>query len=472
MDSDYSGDEEYVEENDEDLSDEDQVVAMKMEDNKFMTHGELEIEMKKTIAEVQAVLQIQNGICRILLHKFKWNKEALFDKFYDCLDMTEFLKSCQIIRKSEDEESHKGECDICVDLTDLVGLSCGHLACSKCWKAYITEKIVDGRQSEIECLASKCDLLIEDEKIRTILSDSLVLDAYDYHKVNGFVMTNPFIKWCPGKNCGRAVKVFSTDSQLIECECGARFCFCCYENWHEPVTCELQKQWVIRCKSDSETANWIMAHTKECPKCHTTIEKNGGCNHMSCQTRSCMHEFCWLCMKPWRGHTACNSYVDKNEQQRTNSRQSLERYLFYYNRYRTHEQSLQLEMKLKNKVAIKMDQIANATKAYVEGKCLEQAVEVLSQCRQTMMYSYVFAFYLQKDNNSQIFEDNQKDLEAATENLSELLEKDIDEDDYSKLFKLVQDKSRYVDVRRKVLLEHCVEGYDKNFWKFTTAAFR
>ncbi|CAP20437.1 Protein CBG23632 [Caenorhabditis briggsae] len=166
------------------------------------------------------------------------------------------------------------------------------------------------------------------------------------------------------------------------------------------------------------------------------------------------------------------SYVDKKEQQRTNSRQSLERYLFYFNRYSTHEQSLQLEMKLKKKVATKMDQIANATKAYVEGKCLEQGVEVLSQCRQTLMYSYVFAFFLQKDNNSQIFEDNQKDLEAATENLSELLEKDIDGDDFSKLFKQVQDKSRYVDARRKVLLEHCTEGYDKNFWKFTTAAFR
>ncbi|CCG58577.1 Protein CBG26705, partial [Caenorhabditis briggsae] len=108
MNSDFSDDEEYVEENDEDLSDEDEMMEKKVEYHKFMTHGELEIEMKKTIAEVQAVLQVRNGICRILLHKFKWKTEALFDKFYDCLDMTEFLKSCQIIRKSENEESHKG----------------------------------------------------------------------------------------------------------------------------------------------------------------------------------------------------------------------------------------------------------------------------------------------------------------------------------------------------------------------------
>lgn len=33
-----------------------------------------------------------------------------------------------------------------------------------------------------------------------------------------------------------------------------------------------------KCADDSETSNWISANTKECPKCHSTIEKNGGCN--------------------------------------------------------------------------------------------------------------------------------------------------------------------------------------------------
>ena len=41
------------------------------------------------------------------------------------------------------------------------------------------------------------------------------------------------------------------------------------------------------------------------------------------------------------------------------------------------------------------------------------------------MYTYVFAFYLVKTNQSVIFEDNQRDLESATEKLSEYLERDI-----------------------------------------------
>ena len=41
-------------------------------------------------------------------------------------------------------------------------------------------------------------------------------------------------------------------------------------------------------------ANWILANTRKCPNCNTRIEKNQGCNHMTC--RLCKHEFCWTCM--------------------------------------------------------------------------------------------------------------------------------------------------------------------------------
>ena len=40
----------------------------------------------------------------------------------------------------------------------------------------------------------------------------------------------------------------------------------------------------------------------------------------------------------------------------------------------------------------------------------------------------MFAFYLVKTNQSVIFEDNQRDLESATEKLSEYLERDITSD--------------------------------------------
>ena len=47
--------------------------------------------------------------------------------------------------------------------------------------------------------------------------------------------------------------------------------------------------------ADIADALWMAANTKKCPRCSTAIEKDEGCNHMSC--RKCRHEFCWICMQ-------------------------------------------------------------------------------------------------------------------------------------------------------------------------------
>ncbi|CAF4444417.1 unnamed protein product, partial [Adineta steineri] len=50
---------------------------------------------------------------------------------------------------------------------------------------------------------------------------------------------------------------------------------------HEPVQCTLLTKWEKKNRDESMTSEWIVANTKDCPHCHASIEKNGGCNHMS-----------------------------------------------------------------------------------------------------------------------------------------------------------------------------------------------
>lgn len=61
---------------------------------------------------------------------------------------------------------------------------------------------------------------------------------------------------------------------------------------------------------------WIAAHCKKCPKCNWPIQKNEGCNHMTC--RLCHHEFCWLCFQNYHGHRdqLCNKLKTEKAEQK------------------------------------------------------------------------------------------------------------------------------------------------------------
>ena len=69
---------------------------------------------------------------------------------------------------------------------------------------------------------------------------------------------------------------------------------------------------------------------------------------------SCRAEFCWMCLGSWDRHGSswykCNRYDEKDSKEarsaQQKSRAALERYLFYCNRYLTHNKSNKLESKL------------------------------------------------------------------------------------------------------------------------------
>jgi len=77
------------------------------------------------------------------------------------------------------------------------------------------------------------------------------------------------------------------------------------------------KNWEEFIDSDSNFKDWLKAYTKKCPKCHKNIEKNQGCNHMTCDKASggCGHQFCWLCLNNWRNHSKCKPIDIQNAEE-------------------------------------------------------------------------------------------------------------------------------------------------------------
>merc|ERR1712187_861963 len=63
---------------------------------------------------------------------------------------------------------------------------------------------------------------------------------------------------------------------------------------------------------------WIISNSKKCPGCGFYIERNQGCNHMTCRHPNCGYEFCWMCGADWKTHGSgtggyykCNIYESK-----------------------------------------------------------------------------------------------------------------------------------------------------------------
>ncbi|XP_072038521.1 E3 ubiquitin-protein ligase arih1-like isoform X1 [Amphiura filiformis] len=462
---------------------------------KVLTPDDIVQLMVDTIREVNAVVEIPATVTRILLNHFKWDKEKLMERYYDGDQDTLFSEAHVIspYRKSSSAgggSRHSRQmstrssaaameyCDVCcrnVLTSTMTGLECGHRFCTDCWTGYLTTKIMEeGMGQTIACAAHNCDILVDDSTVMKLVKDAKVKLKYQHLITNSFVECNRLMRWCSAPDCPNAFKASHVEAKPVHCLCGNICCFVCGESWHEPVRCEWLRKWIKKCDDDSETSNWIAANTKECPKCHVTIEKDGGCNHMVCRNQNCKADFCWVCLGPWEPHGSswynCNRFDEmdakKARDAQARSRQALERYLFYCNRYMNHMQSLRFENKLYTQVKKKMEEMQQHNMSWIEVQFLKKAVDVLCQCRSTLMYTYVFAFYLKKNNQSLIFEENQKDLENATETLSEYLERDITGDALADIKQKVQDKTRYCESRRKVLLEHVKEGYEKDLWDY------
>jgi len=184
-------------------------------------------------------------------------------------------------------------------------------------------------------------------------------------------------------------------------------------------------------------------------------------------------------MGPWSEHGSqwynCNRYEEKSStdarDHQAKSRASLERYLHYYNRYANHEQSAKLDRELFTRTEKKTGQLQiTSDMSWIEVQFLKNAVDTLSACRQTLKWSYAFAFYLEKSNQTDIFESNQADLEFAVEGLSELCEKPVEIIQEQNLKQVILDKAVYVKQRQGVLLEDTAKGLMEGRWGFNVFA--
>lgn len=323
----------------------------------------------------------------------------------------------------------------------------------------------------ITCIDPECKVLINDDLVQRLL-DTETRQMYQKLITDAYVLSNRTMSWCPAPGCPKALSISSFTYPGVTCSCDNSFCMSCHDSYHDPVTCDLLKKWqkIIKYGKDEHASNeWIEKNSKPCPQCKTPIEKNGGCNHMTCRSQSCRYEFCWICLGNWKTHNShgCNQYVAPTTVKMSNHDPELflARLMHYQARFEAHKQSWKLERPLSEKVT-GLIATFETERDRARFTFLENGVKVLGSCRQILQNTFIFAFLAERNNQIEIFEENQRDLEQATEILSAYFERELSYDTLDQLREMIFLKYTYCQKRRKILLDHIQEGFEKGFWKF------
>lgn len=381
---------------------------------------EVEKLLNESVEELCRFRKISPSLAKVLLHTFNW-----------AVGEVEVPAASPA---GERERPSRALCPVCYisHPAELFrGLTCGHLFCRDCWSQHCEVQIHQGVSTGISCMAQDCACLAPEDFVLNLLTHPTTRGKYQEFAFRDYVQSHPQLRFCPGTNCPIIVRALEPRAKRVVCRhCKTTFCFKCGTDYHAPTDCNTIRRWLTKCADDSETANYISAHTKDCPRCHICIEKNGGCNHMKCF--NCKHDFCWMCLGEWKAHGAeyyeCSRYKENPNSARDSlhalAREALKKYLHYYERWENHSKSLKLEEQTVEKMKARIHKkVMKAAGTWIDWQYLLSAAALLARCRYTLQYTYPFAYYMPAGARKELFEYQQAHLEAEIENLSWKIER-------------------------------------------------
>lgn len=167
---------------------------------------------------------------------------------------------------------------------------------------------------------------------------------------------------------------------------------------------------------------------------------------MVCAKRSggCGHEFCWLCLGAWDSHGSdtggyytCNLYTkqaeegqyDEEEASRMRAKHALAYYMHYFERFIVHDKALKMAETQRENLnqTVANFHAKESSVETVELDFLYEGLEQVAECRRTLKWTYVYGYYLPDTAGPKkaLFEFLQRNLEEKTDELHELIERDL-----------------------------------------------
>ncbi|XP_041791844.1 E3 ubiquitin-protein ligase RNF14-like [Chelmon rostratus] len=237
----------------------------------------------------------------------------------------------------------------CVQLSD-----CGHIFCQVCLGQFCKLQITEGNVRGVTCPQADCTATPTPAQVKSLVEEEL-FSRYDRLLLQNTLDCMADVVYCPRLSCGSAVIQEKSSNAAMCSVCGFAFCVACRKTYHGPdcqangnmkkhteddaeqtkadlpqsqaglkalwddyATGNKQRRHVLESKyghnvlqftmEEYLSEDWIVFNCKHCPHCYTRIQKNKGCNMMTCSR--CGQLFCWACLARLSPLDACEHFQD------------------------------------------------------------------------------------------------------------------------------------------------------------------
>ncbi|KAF2110180.1 hypothetical protein BDV96DRAFT_501694 [Lophiotrema nucula] len=207
------------------------------------------------------------------------------------------------------------DCAVCGDsfpIRDLPALvNCTHepQTCATCFQTWIETELNSKSWNTISCPWSECRNILQHYEVQQYATQE-VYDRFDKLSARSALNDDPNFYNCMARNCDSGQFHYRDEhGTIFRCvECDFHFCIVHKNTWHEGETCEEYdyrisgRKEADQRRQEEASEKAIKKLAKKCPgkNCNYHIEKNEGCDHMTCRCQRCRHEFCWECLAPYK----------------------------------------------------------------------------------------------------------------------------------------------------------------------------
>jgi len=197
-------------------------------------------------------------------------------------------------------------------------------ACPDCFDNFVNHTSALGKPC-LKCPGAACGRLLKTDHVKDVAPGSY--DKYERALMRFQLKKVKNYKFCPN---GHGFLTYENCEASSMCcpTCTINFCPGCGSQPHQDIgngSCldflkhQHKARWHGKAEVDNDEKEKeeknaeekffteIGDLSKQCLYCGVWIEKNGGCQHMTCV--HCRGEFCWLCDGQWKGHTSCETPI-------------------------------------------------------------------------------------------------------------------------------------------------------------------